>query len=277
MPWDTSGHWCLALRSASGYCTQALKVYLNWMVCRCGRVASGAKNIVYDAASFARQRGKTSTWPTLFSPRNFRIVDQGWRRSGKASETIWTGCTRRIFTPLSSVRKPAARQKSHSVFHSFWSPIVDKRHLGQTSYRGYHSSPERLTSDRSDFAIFSCPNSQVGAINTFLLIIIAICLLFGHISMTKWLLTDSENGWQLLDDEMNSPLYCLSGDDLHLDLKPPKIRGPRPDFDDDGYYPCLPKRLDHAAPGRQDSPWPEALCLLATRLELVDPGDDRCA
>jgi hypothetical protein len=119
--------------------------------------------------------------------------------------------------------------------------------------------------------------SELGGIHTIFLILIALVLLLGHISMTKWLLRDTQKDWDLFDNELHSPLYCLSGDDLIEGIKPPKIRGPKPDFDDDGYYPCLPKRLDHAAPYNKDSPWPDAICLLATRLDLLDPGDDRCA
>jgi hypothetical protein len=143
--------------------------------------------------------------------------------------------------------------------------------------QGYQNIAPGQTSDRGSRPLSLTRLSELGGINTIFLILIAIFLLFGHISMTKWLLRDTEQSWKLLDDELQSPLYCLSGDDLSLGMGPPKIRGPKPNFDDDGYYPCLPKRLDHAAPHKKDSPWPEALCLLATRLDLLDPGDERCA
>jgi hypothetical protein len=175
------------------------------------------------------------------------------------------------------MKKVAAQQTKRCVLPLILSPIASSHRRGLImSQESQNISIDQISRDRSR-PLFLTHLSEFGGVNTFFLILIAFFLLFAHISMTTWLLRDTEKSWELLDNELESPLYCLSGDDLTLDRTPPKIRGPKPNFDDDGYYPCLPKRLDHAAPHKKDSPWPEALCLLATRLDLMDPGDERCA
>jgi hypothetical protein len=86
-----------------------------------------------------------------------------------------------------------------------------------------------------------------------------VVLMTGIAAAATLLLRGIDGGLRLFDDERRSPLYCAAPPDHLPSSGPPVLRVPSAD-PTPSPVPCLPPRLDYAAPGHPREAPPEALC-----------------